>query len=60
MDRLAEAMWLSFNPIVNSPYDWWIDVLGYPVSPYEVVINGSQHLHAFQKGLYLYIVFILY
>jgi hypothetical protein len=23
-------------------------------------INGSQQLHAFQKGLYLYIVFILY
>jgi hypothetical protein len=49
--RLAEAMWLSFNPIVASPYDWRIDVLGYAVSPYEVVINGSQHLHAFQKGV---------
>jgi hypothetical protein len=52
-NRLAEAMWFSFDPIVGSPYYWWIDVLGFPVSPYEVVINGSQHLHAFETGCFV-------
>jgi len=49
--RLAEAMFLSFNPIVDDPHGWTMDVLGYPVSPYNVVINGTRHLHAVWEGV---------
>ena len=29
--RLAEAMWMSFQPIVKQPDLWMMDVLGSPV-----------------------------
>jgi len=49
--RLAEAMWLKFTPIVSKPTLWEMDVMGSPVSPYEVVVNGSRHLHAIWTGV---------
>jgi len=50
--RLPEAMWLKFTPIVSSPQLWQMDVMGSLVSPYEVVANGSRHLHSIWEGVY--------
>jgi hypothetical protein len=49
--RLAEATWVSFDPIVSSPQLWVMDVLGSPVSPLTVVENGTRHVHAVWSGV---------
>ncbi len=49
--RLAEAMWLSFEPIVGDPTYWAMDVMGFPVSPFEVAPFASQHLHGIWSGV---------
>jgi len=49
--RLPEAMWLKMNPIVGDPRYWSLDVMGLPVNPLEVVVNGSRHLHAIWDGI---------
>jgi len=49
--RLPEAMWFSFTPIVPNPKLWLMDVMGSPVSPYDVVVNGSRHLHSIWSGV---------
>eukprot|EP01121_Diplochlamys_sp_Union-15-3_P016239 TRINITY_DN548_c0_g1_i4.p1 TRINITY_DN548_c0_g1~~TRINITY_DN548_c0_g1_i4.p1 ORF type:complete len:608 (-),score=90.63 TRINITY_DN548_c0_g1_i4:25-1848(-) len=49
--RLSESMWLSFVPIITNPGLWSLDVMGVPINPYEVVANGSRHLHAIWKGI---------
>jgi len=44
---------VSFNPIVDDPTNgWWLDVLGYPIDPLEVVVNGTRHLHAVWDGIH--------
>eukprot|EP01116_Phalansterium_solitarium_P009868 TRINITY_DN24205_c0_g1_i1.p2 TRINITY_DN24205_c0_g1~~TRINITY_DN24205_c0_g1_i1.p2 ORF type:complete len:367 (+),score=141.03 TRINITY_DN24205_c0_g1_i1:548-1648(+) len=50
--RLPEALWLSFDPKPTDAanYGWQIDKLGEWVSPSNVVLNGSQHLHGFKTG----------
>jgi hypothetical protein len=62
-------MWLSFNPdhsVVSDPKGWNLgnevfcefsnqtDVMGSAVNPYDVVANGSRHLHAIWSGGSLY------
>jgi len=49
--RLAESIWFSFNPITSNPGLWVLDVMGYPINPYEVIVNGSRHVHAIWKGV---------
>jgi len=50
--RLAEALWLSFVPGPStSPSEWTMDVLGSPVSPMEVLSNGTRHMHAVWDGV---------
>ena len=49
--RLAEAMFLSFDPIVPNPSQWHMDILGYPVSPLDVVVDGTRHIHAVWSGV---------
>ncbi|KAL0047364.1 hypothetical protein WJX82_001496 [Trebouxia sp. C0006] len=46
--RLPEAMWVQFAPsaIVADPHSWQMYKLGRPISPLEVVFNGSQSMHA--------------
>jgi hypothetical protein len=44
--RLAEALWLSFVPILSGSGDWQIEKLGQKVSPLDVVLFGNRHLHA--------------
>jgi hypothetical protein len=41
-------MWLRFNPRpdVANPESWRMYKLGQPVSPLDVMLNGSQSQHA--------------
>uniref|UniRef100_A0A6B2KYT1 Glycoside hydrolase family 38 N-terminal domain-containing protein n=1 Tax=Arcella intermedia TaxID=1963864 RepID=A0A6B2KYT1_9EUKA len=49
--RLPEAMWMKFTPLVVDTKFWQMDVMGHPVSPYEVAVNGSRHLHSIWEGV---------
>jgi hypothetical protein len=48
--RLAEALWLSFAPLIRDPGGWSLDKMGLPVSPLEVVRDGNRRLHAVASG----------
>jgi len=52
--RLPESHWFTFNPQVANPSSWQMDKLGEPVSPLDVVKNGSQNLHGINplSGIY--------
>ena len=50
--RLAEAMFMSFNPIVADPSMWMMDILNHSVSPLKVVTNGTRYLHAVSSGVH--------
>ncbi|CAL5218578.1 g272 [Coccomyxa viridis] len=46
--RLPEALWAQFKPdaAVVDPDSWTMSKMGSPISPLNVVLNGSQSLHA--------------
>ena len=48
--RLPEALWLTFNPIVDDAKGWSLDKSGEWISPFEVVTSGNRHMHALQQG----------
>ena len=48
--RMPEALWLTFHPIVSDPRGWTMDKSGEAVSPFDVVVAGSRHLHAVSAG----------
>jgi hypothetical protein len=48
--RLPEALWLTFNPIVEDAKAWKLDKSGEWISPFDVVASGNRHMHALQKG----------
>lgn len=51
--RLPEALFFAFDPILQSnDYQWKMDKLGELVSPYEVILNGSQSQHGVWDGVY--------
>lgn len=41
-------MWVAFQPSLAAadPSSWLMHKLGQPVSPLDVVLNGSQAMHA--------------
>jgi hypothetical protein len=45
-NRLPEALWLTFQPIVAESRSWTMSKLERPVSPFDVVSGGSRHMHA--------------
>ena len=51
--RIPEALWVSFNPSVNSNDNdkWFMDKLGSHESPYEAATNSSTHLHVIGEGV---------
>ena len=52
--RMAESAWLSFVPRLGDAPDlsrWRMDVLGFGVSPLEVVDMGTRHIHAVWDGV---------
>lgn len=50
--RIAEAMWLSFNPPVvqHSNASWMLDVLGHAVDPLDVAHGGTRFKHSVWDG----------
>lgn len=45
-NRLPEALWFSFSPVVNPKVmDWELEKMGRLVSPLEVIHNGNRKLH---------------
>ncbi|PRP79015.1 hypothetical protein PROFUN_13257 [Planoprotostelium fungivorum] len=52
--RLPEALWFGFNPRAQeNTTGWKIEKLGSVISPRDVVLNGSHHLHGSVKGVSL-------
>ena len=45
---LMQALWAQFKPdaAVVDPDSWMMSKMGSPISPLNVVLNGSQSLHA--------------
>lgn len=50
-NRLPEATWCSFVPVVAEPARWTLDKLGQAVSPLDVVRRGGRTLHAVGEGM---------
>jgi Domain of unknown function (DUF5054) len=50
-NRLPEALWLSFNPVVTQPRNWQLAKMDTQVSPFDVVSGGNRHMHAVSKGI---------
>lgn len=48
--RLPEALWLTFNPVVDDAKAWRLDKSGEWISPFDVVVSGNRHMHALQRG----------
>ena len=48
--RLPEALWLTFNPIVEDPRGWTVEKSGERISPFDVVASGNRQMHALSKG----------
>lgn len=49
-NRLPEALWFSFDPVVAEPERWSMEKLGQQVSPLDVVRRGGRALHAIGDG----------
>lgn len=49
-NRLPEALWCSFVPVVAEPGRWLMDKLGQSVSPLDVVRHGGRALHGVGDG----------
>jgi hypothetical protein len=50
-NRLPEASWLTFSPLVEDPDRWEIEKMGRWISPLEVVSNGGRSLHGTGRGV---------
>jgi Domain of unknown function (DUF5054) len=48
--RMPEALWLTFNPIVDDPRGWELEKSGEWISPFDVVASGNRHMHALSTG----------
>src|SRR5262249_34150064 len=48
--RMPEALWLTFNPVVEDAKLWSMHKSGEAVSPFEVVKSGNRHMHAVERG----------
>jgi Domain of unknown function (DUF5054) len=48
-NRVPEALWFSFNPIVSDAEGWQMNKMGTLISPLTVVENGNRSLHAVEN-----------
>jgi hypothetical protein len=48
--RMPEALWLTFNPIVEDAHAWQLSKSGELISPFEVVTSGNRHMHSLSAG----------
>lgn len=52
INRLPEAMWLSFTPRTQESTGWTLDKVNQPISPFEVVRGGNRYMHAVSEGVH--------
>ena len=45
-NRLPEALWLTFQPVVRDTSNWTLSKVERPVSPFDVISKGNRHMHA--------------
>ena len=50
-NRMPEASWFSFSPVVRDPSGWRMEKLGHWVSPLDVVGHGNRYLHGVGEGV---------
>ena len=50
-NRLPEALWFSFVPVVKEGGAWSLDKMGQNISPQEVVKDGGHKLHAITQSI---------
>ncbi|XP_025114212.1 uncharacterized protein LOC112576153 [Pomacea canaliculata] len=50
--RLSEAISVGFSPLTRTGSQWTMSKLGELIDPTNVILNGSQYLHAINKGVY--------
>ena len=50
-NRLPEALWLSFLPLVPEPNKWTLDKVDRAVSPFDVVQGGNRQMHAVSRAV---------
>jgi hypothetical protein len=48
--RMPEAIWLTFNPVVEDSNGWSLEKTGEWISPFDVVESGNRHMHCLQTG----------
>ena len=48
--RMPEALWLTFNPVIEGEKGWTLDKSGEWISPFDVVASGNRHMHAVLSG----------
>jgi hypothetical protein len=49
--RLPESLWFSFNPIIKNSNLWMINKINSYISPFDIIKNGSIHLHSINKDV---------
>eukprot|EP00928_Gymnodinium_smaydae_P053189 TRINITY_DN37234_c0_g1_i1.p1 TRINITY_DN37234_c0_g1~~TRINITY_DN37234_c0_g1_i1.p1 ORF type:complete len:823 (-),score=99.61 TRINITY_DN37234_c0_g1_i1:65-2533(-) len=49
--RMAESLWMTFNPAGAGREGWEMDKLGRWIDPLNVVANGSQTMHGIWSGV---------
>lgn len=50
--RLPEGLDFVFTPVQQPAYKWWLNKIEELIDPLDVVTNGSQRLHAINRGVY--------
>ncbi|MFL5659483.1 MAG: DUF5054 domain-containing protein, partial [Ktedonobacteraceae bacterium] len=50
-NRLPEAFWLSFSPLVADAHGWRMEKMGQWVSPLEIIPDGNRKMHAVGTGI---------
>ena len=50
-NRLPEALWLSFHPLISEPRNWQLAKMDTQISPFDVVSRGNRHMHALSQGI---------
>ncbi len=52
VNRLPEAMWLSFQPDAPEERGWLLEKVNQPVSPFDVVRGSNRYMHAVSNALH--------
>jgi len=51
INRMPEAMWLTFSPCNAHDRGWNIQKVGLPLSPFDVVRGGGRAMHAISDAV---------